>query len=76
MEIKIDENGFLWIKRNGFFKPQTCPYDPHSPMRNCGDWCPLFGELEDLIGDIGFSICKKTFLFSNPRREFSDERVQ
>lgn len=48
MEIKIDEEGLLYVKRAGKWKGQVCPY--HQTIQGCGDWCPLFLEamvLED-----------------------------
>lgn len=42
MEIKIDKQGNLWIKRGGEWKKQYCPSTYDQP--ECGDWCPLFGE--------------------------------
>lgn len=42
MDFKIDKDGFLSIKRGNKFKEQLCPLTEKA--RNCGDWCPLFGE--------------------------------
>lgn len=42
MEIKIDENGYLKIKRAGLYAIQYCPHGRE--QERCGDWCPLFHE--------------------------------
>lgn len=40
----IDENGVLVIHRaKDLDKKQSCPYDAGESY--CGDWCPLFGEV-------------------------------
>ncbi len=46
MKIKINEDGFLQILRGAEYKYQYCPYGEAS--FRCGDWCPLFGQPEDL----------------------------
>ena len=46
MKIKIDEKGCLWIERAGKFKLQGCPRNNEG--MTCGDWCPLFGEPDDI----------------------------
>lgn len=56
LKIKITRSGFLEIKRNQEFKPQYCCYRQaiktieDTVYRKCGDWCPLFGEPEDIRG--------------------------
>lgn len=39
---KIDEDGFLWLRRGDEHKKMLCPFDAGAV--NCGDWCALFGE--------------------------------
>ena len=75
MEIKIDKNGILWIKRGKKFKSQRCRHDGIF----CGDSCPLFGEPQE-SGDSengplengAIELCQK-FLFSSV--PIVDERV-
>jgi len=80
MEGKIDEKGYLHIKRVVKMKKQGCPNGQGSEA--CGDWCPLFGEPEtesDYDFDTGkyketgrtdLSLCKKHLTFDT----FVDER--
>jgi hypothetical protein len=42
MEIMINENGRLFVKRAGYYKKQSCPRLEENVA--CGDWCPLFSE--------------------------------
>ena len=42
MKAKIDIYGTFYIYRSNKFKPQCCPR--HYYERQCGDWCPKFGE--------------------------------
>jgi hypothetical protein len=44
MNIKINKLGNLEIERAGKFQSQGCPHKGG----NCGDWCPLFGEPQEL----------------------------
>ena len=48
MKGKIDSQGFLHIERAGVMKEQLCPFQSldTNPLygKECGDWCPLFGE--------------------------------
>ena len=52
MKIVIAKgSGWLFIERAGKMKAQECPFaedrdviDGIRIRRNCGDWCPLFGE--------------------------------
>lgn len=45
MEIKINANGYLEIKRGDKWAEQYCPRTSDGGGRYCcGDWCPLFGE--------------------------------
>ena len=77
MEIKINKEGLLMIKRRGTFVRQCCPRDPDGAK--CGDWCPLFGEPETrayarAINDhISLSICGAHF--DVLKKTFIDERV-
>jgi hypothetical protein len=50
----IDMYGQLEIERNGEFKSQFCPRstfssddDGGASRGRCGDWCPLFGEVNE-----------------------------
>lgn len=42
MDIKLDDDGKLHIRRAGEWKRQECPFQEYSIA--CGDWCPLFSE--------------------------------
>ena len=55
MEIKIDKDGILWIKRGKKFKAQRCRHDGIF----CGDACPLFGEPEWTGDNPTLDICNK-----------------
>lgn len=47
MKILIDKNGWLHIERAGEMKRQYCLNgckDDNDYIRECGDWCPAFGE--------------------------------
>lgn len=46
MKFKIDVKGNLFIERAGKYKAQLCPFSS-AEFIPCGDWCPLFGELEN-----------------------------
>ena len=86
MKIRIDRDGWLEIERAGFMKLQECPYDVETEdcgRARCGDWCPLFGELEErhepIYGDgigpvnaIELSICKRVWRCKPD--DFEDER--
>ena len=48
MKGKIDRKGHFLIERSGIFKTQWCP--PNDSAVICGDWCPLFEELESSDG--------------------------
>jgi hypothetical protein len=53
MEGKIDHGGHLLITRGKVEnKTQFCPFTPCEPgdIPQCGDWCPLFGELGEEVG--------------------------
>lgn len=45
MDGKIDNDGYICIKRGKFLGRQFCPFR-ESGRQPCGDWCPLFGEPE------------------------------
>lgn len=82
LEGMINENGFLFIKRNGDMKDQKCPYSSTQGegFANCGDWCPLFDEPYKQAsvpasfacsrGYHALDLCNKKLLFS----EFEDRR--
>jgi hypothetical protein len=71
MKGMITRAGFLAI--NG--KVRECPFKtPPELARNCGDWCALFGETEDVPKTAGFvwlELCHKTIEFD----DFTDERI-
>jgi hypothetical protein len=52
MKAKIDGKGSLYLLRAGEWRSSACPKSNiHWSMdnafsRNCGDWCPLFHEIE------------------------------
>jgi hypothetical protein len=73
MKGKIDRDGDLYIERAGKLKPQHCPPWNIVP---CGDWCPLFREvnLESKPGkeSIVIDLCRRQLVFD----EFADERSQ
>lgn len=86
MNIKINKNGSLEIKRKGKYEVQICPFClGNDGETECGDWCPLFGELEHseslrcsdaTIKIYQLKICKKTFDDIYPKKNFKDEREE
>ncbi len=45
MNILINIDGCLWLRRSGTLKEQLCPYRSGGPIVGyCGDWCALFRE--------------------------------
>lgn len=86
MKILIDKNGWLHLDRAGKMKVQICPYaTSHSTLvKNCGDWCPLFGEPEQFdtmecvpkagrpLNAVRVKICRG--MFSAYLEDFTDER--
>ena len=41
-------HGNLEVRRGAQFKEQYCPFSAIPTVaQNCGDWCPLFGEIQD-----------------------------
>lgn len=75
MKGKIDQYGYLSIERAGILRLQYCDTGPKE--NECGDHCPLFGEVEvDSGGGIvpsGLSlrICQDRILYFD---KFADER--
>jgi len=73
---KIDEDGYLRIKRGEKFKPVVCPFSVDGGCYNCGDWCALFGEPELWLRREGrsfiLSLCHKVYVFD----ELIDERKE
>lgn len=70
---KISVDGNLIIKRAESFNPQGCPRDNDGGY--CGDWCPLFGEPENISEggkDKKLQICQNRILTFD---EFTDERA-
>jgi hypothetical protein len=53
---KIDNLGFLSIKRKDIWKQQYCMYTEN---QKCGDWCPLFDGPE-IVGDDTY---KESYMF-------------
>jgi len=79
MKGAIEKNGYLWIERAGKIKKQYCPHDVvGEDVIGCGDWCPMFGEPEQVYtmknaqrGEVvGLQICRVRFSF----HEFVDKR--
>jgi hypothetical protein len=84
MKVKIDVQGYLQIDRVGEFKYQFCPFSDRNQSYSeervpCGDWCPLFGQVEldgDYINPAFFllKICHATFRFPDQEGWYIDER--
>lgn len=80
MEIKINKDGFLEIKRAGKLKLQYCPHMDFGDGEGtapCSDSCPLFGEPEDYQnkdGNMGhmLRLCHMRILFG----AIIDERAE
>jgi hypothetical protein len=79
MNGKISKEGDLYIERAGVMKPQFCPHNPYAlgsdnGMTECGDWCPLFGEIQKLpyVAHTSFlvELCQKRLIFN----QLDDER--
>lgn len=70
MEMQIDEDGQLRIKRAGQWKNQLCPYDPY--VTRCSDRCPHFGEPDTMYAEDKLTICGGRVLCG----EISDLREQ
>jgi hypothetical protein len=73
MEIKINVDGMLFIKRAGKWKKQCCSKHLGNP---CGDWCPLFGEPDYEVGvqqPNRLDLCE-SILFSE--KQIIDERLK
>jgi len=82
VNFKINSDGDLLIERKGGMKDQFCPKSmfPLDKMEGsrrseCGDWCPMFGELRSIpvAGNANISvllICENVEL----RGECTDER--
>lgn len=74
MKAKINEHGDLNIWRGTGYRAQYCPYGISHTI-TCGDWCPLFGELEDEYdGNVVLMLCKRTLRFK--RSNFIDAREE
>ena len=58
--MKIDKNGWLWLKRKGKYKAQYCPYQPKEVR--CGDWCPNFEAPDFYWGYYNLQICQSQIL--------------
>lgn len=80
IKVKINNTGYLEIRRNKSIQEQTCPFKQGKELF-CGDWCPLFSEPtfsiehrwdERNIQLVHLSLCKKEFTLKTT--EFLDER--
>jgi len=70
MNGKIDVRGWLKIQREGGrYLDQYCPFANNINIQaNCGEWCPLFGEIE--INNNLLPICGgKELIFDEFSRE-------
>ena len=80
MKVKIDKDGFLWIKRGNVFKPVCCPFSLENEQHTqCGDWCALFDVRKEayrnpVTGETitGFVICLCRRIYEC--KELIDER--
>ena len=66
IKAKINKKGFLLIKRGGIaYKDQLCcrQIQTETSVVKCGDWCPLFGEI-DVVMDKRNVISQKLTLCS------------
>lgn len=75
MEILINSGGNLFIKRGGKYKDQYCPFVPYPEDKpiHCGDWCPHFGEPEQIFDNDtshNVDLCHGKFLHGS----ITDER--
>ena len=72
MKGKINEKGYLEIKRTTRYMVQWCPFSNGQSM--CGDWCPLFGEpVYEKDGRVLLTICQNSW-FDFKKDDFTDER--
>ena len=83
MKIKISRHGNLYIERAGKMREQYCLTGARYTdglIRNCGDWCPAFGEpvkLHDQFDDlhlIELRLCREADFVSCAPKDFTDER--
>ena len=68
MRGRINEDGYLLIKRGSFMKTQGCP---RTQAESCGGWCPMFGEPVYDDGKIYLAICNRNDLIFD---ELEDQR--
>ena len=72
MKIKIDQDGFLRIKRGLTFRQVKCPF---AKDEWCCDACALFGEPEietDYLKIVILELCHKKLTVK--AKDFEDER--
>jgi hypothetical protein len=77
IKIKINKDGNLELLRKNKLKEQFCIYNNEN---SCGDWCPMFRELElnsKYYNDNNYDeyllrLCKTGYKFL--KDEFMDER--
>jgi hypothetical protein len=70
MNGKISKEGTLYIERAGVMKRQECPFvNSVDAGTACGDWCPLFGEIQGLPYATHTSflveLCEKRLIFNH-----------
>lgn len=71
VKIKIDNNGYLDIKRGNKWRQQYCMQQQKEVP--CGDHCPLFGEPMEMGGHYSIQLCNVTLIIDG---EIIDERDQ
>lgn len=82
MKTKIDDYGMLHLSRlrkstNKIWVTQYCPYGSlETTETQCGDWCPLFRELESLTSgqltiQLGCGSGKISYLVGQDERNVS-----
>lgn len=57
MKVIINSLGELTIMRGKEYKFAYCPRT--TPKKNCGDWCPLFGDIES---NMSLRLCRATLV--------------
>lgn len=78
MKIKIALTGTLYIERGSRgMVIQSCPYTysvgTSLAGKACGDWCPLFGNVQSSDEFAAFlSLCRRVLTFSPD--DYEDER--
>ena len=71
MKGKINEEGYLELLRGNVYRPQGGPFDQSGSY--CGDWCALFCEPVEVVGnEIELNLCHTFHVFK--KEDFKDER--